>query len=332
MSPANVETMFSVREVPWHKMGTIVQDKLVSREAIIAAELDWEVVKTPIYVLVDNNVVLVKEKVAVMRVTDRRVYATVTPKFEPIQNVDAFQFFDRVVGTEVKYDVAGALNNGARIWMTARLPKTSDIAGEEMEDYLLLVNSHDGSLALQMFFTKVRVVCANTLDMALNNEATRFYFRHVKGVHDKIDDAKEILGFAVKANEDTTEKMNALIAKKWTEKQMAGLLNAVLKPEVLLLNAGEKAIDFTVPNFQEKARVEVGVRLQKTMNDINRLVYEGKGQDNPAIQGTAYQAYNAVTEYTDHARAYKQGKELSGIWFGTGRQMRERALSYLLKA
>ena len=191
--PALVETMFYQGEVPWHRLGTKVDNILTSEEAIIEAGLDWEVELASVAV----NKRVAPEFKAIRRATDKRIYAIVRNRYTPIQNKEAFSFFDNVVGEKVAmYHTAGSLRDGAQIWMLAKMPDSVSIKGEEIQKYLCLTNSHDGTSAMKMFLTPVRVVCANTLAMAEGHTATKFYTRHTRGYKDKFSIARDVLGIS----------------------------------------------------------------------------------------------------------------------------------------
>lgn len=186
---ANVETMFSVRETPWHGLGTIVQEALNSKEALEMAGLNWEVKSRPIYLSNGNKI---PEWFANVRTSDESVLGVVTGKYSILQNKDAFDFTDNLIGGDVKYETAGSLCGGKRVWLLAKLPST-EIAGDKVDPYLCFTNSHDGKSSVRACITPVRVVCNNTLNLALAQSSRQFSIRHFKNVADKVKEAREIL-------------------------------------------------------------------------------------------------------------------------------------------
>lgn len=162
---ANVENMFYVRETPWHGLGTRVMEAPDSKNALIMAGLDWKVIQEPIYT--DQGEVISGYK-ANVRDSDRRVLGVVTNKYKVIQNDEAFAFTDSLLGEGVRYETAGSLQGGRRVWMLARLPHEYIISGERISPFLVFSNTHDGSGAIKVALTPVRVVCCNTLNLALN--------------------------------------------------------------------------------------------------------------------------------------------------------------------
>lgn len=180
---ANVETMFSVREKPWHGLGTIVMEAPTSADALRLAELDWEVVQEPVYT---GNQEPIKGYKANVRSSDRKVLGVVSDRYKVVQNVDAFSFTDELLGKGVRYETAGSLQEGRKVWLLARLPKEYVIAGERISSYLVFSNTHDGSGSVKVAVTPVRVVCNNTLNLALNTAKRSFSMIHAGNINDKI--------------------------------------------------------------------------------------------------------------------------------------------------
>lgn len=160
---AFVESMFSVREKPWHGLGTIVKEAPDSGEALRLAGLDWEVVQSPIF----TNHGKVEGYKANVRNTDGQVLGVVTDRYRVVQNTEAFAFTDALLGEGVHYETAGSLMGGRKVWLLARLPREFIIAGERISPYLVFSNTHDGSGAVRVAVTPIRVCCNNTLNLAL---------------------------------------------------------------------------------------------------------------------------------------------------------------------
>ena len=163
--PANVETMFSVRETPWHGLGRIIMDAPASREALELAGLDWQVESRYIY---SSTGAMIPGYRANVRSTDDAVLGVVSDRYRIVQNEEAFQFTDDLLGEGVTYETAGSLQGGKKVWMLARLPRKYLIAGDQVVPYLVIFNSHDGSSGVKVAMTPIRVVCQNTLNLALN--------------------------------------------------------------------------------------------------------------------------------------------------------------------
>lgn len=192
-----LEQMFYVsneengRFVPWHGLGTPVSNALTSAEAIEIAGLNWEVEKRPIFTANKE----IKGYKANVRTTDESVLGIVTDRYSIVQNKEAFDFTDSLLGEGVRYETAGSLKNGKRIWLNAKLD-TTKILGDDVEPYLVFTNTHDGTGAIKVCMTPIRVVCNNTLNIALSRASRSWSTRHLGDVKSKLEQAKRCLGFA----------------------------------------------------------------------------------------------------------------------------------------
>ena len=191
--PANVETMFSVRETPWHGLGRIIMDAPASREALELAGLDWQVESRNIY---SGTGAMIPGYRANVRSTDDAVLGVVSDRYHIVQNEEAFQFTDDLLGEGVTYETAGSLQGGKKVWMLARLPRKYLIAGDQVVPYLVIFNSHDGSSGVKVAMTPIRVVCQNTLNLALNTAKRSWTARHTENVLLRVQDARETLQLA----------------------------------------------------------------------------------------------------------------------------------------
>jgi phage/plasmid-like protein (TIGR03299 family) len=326
---ANVETMMYVGEVPWHGLGTKMDALCSSKEAIIAAGLNWKVQLMDVYRdgFGTRGKMIIPDYKAVTRETDGTVYSLVKNRYTPLQNEAAFSFFDSVIKTgEALIECAGSLENGAKVWILAKMKDSIKISKNDIiQKYILLVNSHDGSFALMMFWTPVRVVCANTLASALSTATEKFYARHTKNISNKVDAAREILGLTNQYYKEFTEKAQFLLTQKMPKSEMPLLLHAAFVPEIKLLPAADPKM-YSLPDYT--------VHTARTMELVTRLYEgEGKGLDTSEVRGTKWAAFNAVSEFTDHYKNYRGGEDgrLNGVWFGTGETIKQRAWDYLLK-
>ena len=145
--PANVETMFYVREKPWHGLGTLVAEAPASTDALICAGLDWRVEQKDVYT---GNGSLIPGYKVNLRSTDNAALGIVSDRYKVVQNEDAFQFTDDLLGEGVTYETAGALQGGKKVWMLAKMPQRYFIAGDEITPYLVVMNAHDGSSGIKV--------------------------------------------------------------------------------------------------------------------------------------------------------------------------------------
>jgi phage/plasmid-like protein (TIGR03299 family) len=273
---ANVETMFSVREKPWHGLGTIVADAPKSEEALRLAGLDWKVEQMPIYTPHGK----VDGYKANVRSTDRQVLGVVTDRYKVIQNTEAFAFTDELLGAGVRYETAGSLQGGKKIWLLARMPREFIIAGERISPYLVFSNTHDGSGAVRVAVTPIRVVCNNTLNLALENAARSFSMVHTGDIRGKVSEAKQTLFMADKYMENLGREFEKLRKQKITDQQV--------KEYIEILLPLEKDASLTTVKNTKRLREDLATRY-----------YDAP--DLKDVGNNAYRFINAVSDFATHA-------------------------------
>ncbi len=297
-------SMMYVAEPPWHGLGTKLDKPATAEEAIRAAGLDFTVEKfrlktTPINLSVESHF-------ATVRIDTSEVLGVVGSRYEPIQNKDAFTTFDALVGEgEAIYHTAGALGKGERIWILAKLPDYIRVNGIDLvEKYLLLVNSHDGSSTVRVKLTPIRVVCENTLSLALSGAEQEVHIRHTLNAKEKLKEAHEILGLTNKLYQ-----------------QLDAIFNRMNETVV----RGKALTDYIEAVFPNKPESQDNSWLAKVRHKIVELADSGEGAE--MAKGTLWGAYNAVTEYVDHYRNAKgdETQRLKSIWFGSGESIKKNA-------
>lgn len=231
---ANVETMFYVREKPWHGLGTEVQEAPASADALVYAGLDWSVIQKDVFT---EDGVLISGYKANLRDTDNAALGIVSDRYKVVQNQDAFQFTDDLLGAGVTYETAGALQGGRKVWMLARMPHRYIIAGDEIASYLVVMNSHDGSSGIKVAMTPIRVVCQNTLNLALNSARRVWTTKHTENVMGRIHEAEETLGLAERYMGELGRGIDTLSQIRLTDKKVMEFIQkffpvAVDLPEV----------------------------------------------------------------------------------------------------
>ncbi|MDD2899824.1 MAG: DUF932 domain-containing protein [Desulfuromonadaceae bacterium] len=307
-------SMFYVNEVPWHGLGKRLTEPATSAEAIKAANLDWEVTKRLLYVQKEEKHVPINDRFAIMRPAQGEeegdvVLGVVGKEYTPLQNVEAFAFFDHIVGKNAAiYHTAGALGQGERVWILAKLPETIRVVGDDITDkYLLLANSHDGSSAVQIKFTPIRVVCNNTLTVALS-QGDSIRIPHTKDVRIMLKQAEHALGFINQSYNDISQVFKAMASQKLTIERVREYLTKV----------------FPAPrNLYD----EYEYKRALNNRDLAEMLFDqGVGNKMQGVEGTLWAAYNGVTELIDH-RQLKQteDKRLNSIWFGNGHLTKTRA-------
>lgn len=285
---ANVETMFTARVPAWHGLGTVVKEALTSEEAIRLAELDWDVTAKPLYL---DDGTLVPGKVANVRSSDNKVLGVVGTSYKIVQNKEAFDFVDAVLNNgdvEVKFETAGALDGGRRIWLLANLPARR-VVGDEVVPYLVFTNSHDGYYAITAAMTPTRVVCQNTLTAALGNTKRKWTVRHVGNFQAKLNVAQHTLGLASKYMDAFIDKADVLEQIKITQKKFDDILNAVFP-----LKEQEEG--------EEVSRTNQNViKLRSGVTDIWRTA-----DDLQPFRNTAWGVVNAFADFASHAEPLRK--------------------------
>ena len=297
-------------EPAWHGLGQVLGKSATAEQAIELAQLDWGVKKVPTFFKIGHNQTICEGKHAVIRTDTNQYLGTVGDSYEPLQNKDAFGFFDALVNDdEAIYHTAGALGDGQRVWVLAKMPdyirvgKSDDI----IEKYVLLYNSHNGSSGVVACVTPIRVVCNNTLTAALTGTQHKISIRHTKNVKDNLAEAHKVLNITNIYSEQMQEIFTQMADTKVNTAKVQTYLES-LYPSNEDLNyktQGDKIKDSILATFEGG----------------------GVGQDLITTKGTVFGLYNAVTYYTDHEKEYKGGDsaKLKSIWFGGSSKIRQKA-------
>ena len=218
---ALVESMVYTREKPWHGLGTKVEEAPTSADALRLAGLDWRVEQKNIQLCGGSKVPGYKANV---RSTDGKVLGVVSDRYRIVQNADAFEFTDSIIGGDVRYETAGSLNGGKKIWLLAKLPET-EIAGDKTEPYLCFSNTHDGSGAVRVCMTPIRVVCNNTLNLALDSAKRAWSVRHTGSLQSKMHEARACLRMANTYMGALAEKADRMANTTITRDQLNRILD-----------------------------------------------------------------------------------------------------------
>ena len=227
---ANVETMFSVRETPWHGLGTIVQEAPTSKDALDLAGLNWTVDGKPVF---DVNGNPIKGYKANTRSSDGSVLGVVTDRYKVVQNSEAFDFTDALIGEGVTYETTGSLKNGKTIWLLAKMPERN-ILDDKFDPYICFTNSHDGTGAIRVVSTPIRVVCNNTLNLALNTATRSWSTRHMGDMNSKLQEAKHTLQLANDYLDALADEADRLANEKFSNEEVLAVLNEMfpVNPEM----------------------------------------------------------------------------------------------------
>jgi phage/plasmid-like protein (TIGR03299 family) len=293
---------------PWHGLGISLEEgdlydwPCASRKA----NLDWEV---ELVALVTADTQAQVAHRAVRRTSDNRVLGVVGPRYSPLQNRDAFSWFQPFLDArEAALHTAGSLRNGSRVWVLAKLNRDPLVVaeGDEVEKFILLSHGHDGSLAVRCGFTPVRVVCANTLAVAHGSDASKLIrLKHTKDVLENLVSVREVMDLANQQFEATAEQYRRLARKSINQTDLRKYVRRVLKIE---------------------SEEDISARCRNIVEEIAGLAEEGRGNDLPSIRGTLWTAYNGVSEWLTYSRGRSEDSRLNSLWFGESALTNRRAL------
>ncbi len=276
--PANVETMFYVREAPWHGLGTRVESALNSEDALVMSGLNWSVLQKPIMTTSGNPIPGYKANI---RDTDNRVLGVVTDRYRVVQNSEAFAFTDALLGEGVRYETAGSLQDGKKIWILAKLPDKYIIEGDQIDPYLVFSSSHDGSGSIKVAMTPIRVVCQNTLNLAMSTAKRSWSTIHIGDLAAKMDEAHNTLLLAEKYMGRLGMEFSRLSKIKLSDQKVMEYID-------LLLPMDEQPTDIHRKNI-----TRIREDMKRRYFDAPDLKYVGKN---------AYRFVNAVSDYATHAK------------------------------
>ncbi len=281
---ANVETMFYVRETPWHGLGTRVMEAPDSSNALKMAGLDWTVEQEPIYT--DGQ--FIKGYKANIRSSDRKVLGVVTDRYKVVQNEEAFAFTDALLGEGVRYETAGSLQDGKKVWLLAKMPQEYIMMGEHISPYLVFSNSHDGSGAIRVAITPIRVVCNNTLNLALDTAKRSWSMVHTGDVQAKIEEAKNTLFMA--------EKYMANLGKEFEQLRNMEMTDAQV----------QEYIEVLLPYDQDATPLQ-RKNIRRLRADLNSRYFDAP--DLLDVGKNAYRFINAVSDFATHSNPIRRTKD-----------------------
>lgn len=269
-----VENMFYTgREVPWHGQGVSVEEAPTSADAIRLAGLDWKVEQKKIYT---EEAQRIEGYWANVRDKDGKALGVVGERYEIVQNDEAFRFTDSLIGEGVTYETAGSLRNGRTIWLLAKLPQKYEILGDKVDPFIVFTNTHDGTGAVRVAMTPVRVVCNNTLNFALQTAKRTWSARHTGNMESKLEDAKNTLKFADEYMKAMNETFEDLYKIKLNEFQVRSLVNNIVPIDEYAMKEKQIANQEAIRNdilyrFKEapdlKERESTGARLIQAVAD-----------------------------------------------------------------
>jgi phage/plasmid-like protein (TIGR03299 family) len=296
-------------EQSWHGLGQRVEDAMTSAEAIELAGLNYQVIKSPLQTRPDEegSVSMCDTHVATMRTDTQEILGVVSTKYEIIQNVDCFNFFDEIIDKgEAIYQTAGALGKGERIFLTAKLPDDILVGGEKVENYFMLTNGHGGGHGLVAALTPIRVVCNNTLTAALKSCTNKVTIKHFKNATQRVKEAYKVMGMASKYLQEVEPIFNKMVDYKMTEGQVNSYIQSC----------------FSEP--QENG--EYSTRTQNLSAEVLKFAMTHDTQNTIETKGTLWGAYNSISGYLGWVKDYKNAEaRMKDINFGTGARQVQKA-------
>ncbi len=308
--PHEIETIaFAGNQTPWHGLGTKLAEEDLYDVARTCEKsgLNWQVELTP---LVTADTQAKVEHKAVRRTSDNRILGVVGPRYCVLQNRDAFAWFQPFLDArEASLNTAGSLRGGSRVWVLARLNRSPLVIapGDEVEKYLLLSHGHDGSLAVRVGFTPIRVCCANTLALAHGSDASKLIrVRHSKSLLANLQNIREIVDAANAEFVATAEQYRLLAHRDINQADLRKYVKRALKLD------------------------EISTRTANVIERIVGLFESGRGNDLPSIRGTYWAGYNAVSEYLGYERGRSQQSRIDSLWFGEAAAINRHALQVAL--
>lgn len=347
---------YSVKGLPWASgIGKDVRDCTTAREVMEKAHLDWAVDKCelvarmPFRIGADNQVSeLMGDFVhdgniyrdcpnafATYR-TDKNIpLGIVANKYEVVQNIDAFNFFDDAIGRDKAiWQTAGQFGYGHKIFISAKLPITTKVKGDPVENYLVFSNSHDGSSSVNILFTPIRVFCTNCLQAAFKNSSAYLRIRHTKSARTKLSEGIEILKLACEYAIDAQDLYNSLAAVQLGDREVLRYLGS------LILTTGEQAaleLFDDVRGYEKLAYRDyltmerTGISTRKANKLATMFDYYQNGVAQKNIVGTAWGAYNAVTGYYSNVDNKEGERRMDSLLYGGANVAMTNALANIVE-
>lgn len=314
-------SFFTVKEKAWHGLGTIVKECPNSREAIKLAGLDFDVEQEDVYAHINEKEEIIPNKYVNFRKDTGDIFGIVGSKYTVVQNRDAFEFFDAIVGEGAAiFETAGCLDKGQTIFITAKLPKDLVVLDKKdlIEQYIFLTSSHDGSGSIIAAFTPVRIVCNNTLNAALKQMTNKVAIRHTASAVERLKQAHTLMGITHKVSEELGKIFKAMSKKKITDKQLLEYIKRSLAPRKEILTKLDAA-------------QEMSARFNNMTEECYVYATTSPTQQTPSCKGTVFGAYNAITGYYQNVKGFENSNDkLSSIMFGTGFNRSQKAFDLAL--
>lgn len=255
---------------------------------------------------------------------------TVKKQYTIVQNKEAFKFFDDVIGAnEAKWQTAGFFGNGEKVFVSAKLPDNILVKGDKVDNYLVFVNSHDGSSGVKILFTPIRVICQNTLTAAIRTSTNYISIRHTESAHANIKQAHEVLEITKKKIEYANEVYNMLANIKVTDEIVMEYIckHNLSEAEIeKLLGTNHTFKQVIYRNGSAVEDAEISTRKLNIITDTWEYYNDGIGQKE--IAGTAWGAFNAISGYYSNVDNSEGSKRMDSLLFNDKAKKLEKAINY----
>jgi phage/plasmid-like protein (TIGR03299 family) len=293
-----VETMAYAGEVPWHGLGHKVPSDLSTDQMMQAAGLDWTVQKIPAFVKIEDESQAI-DAAALVRSSDNKILDVVSSDWNPVQNQEAFDFFqDFVNAGDMEMHTAGSLKGGQIVWALAKIKDSFELfGGDQVDSYMLFTNPHVYGQSLDIRFTPIRVVCNNTLTLSLSQKnGTAFKLSHRREF--VADQAKQALGIAHAKLDEYKSMASWMGSKRYDNESIKAYF------QDLFPSQGDKDSRNAIKAL-EVLELQPGAKF---------------------AEGSWWQAFNAVTYMTDHLMGRSNDARLQSAWFGVNKSLKNKAL------
>lgn len=318
-------SFFSVKEKAWHSLGTIIEEYPTSAEALKHAQLDFTVEKRKLFTTGSDqdSSLPVPNFFSTVRTDTQQVLGVVGKDYQIVQNIDAFNFFDGIVGGDgIQFETAGALGNGEKIFITAKLPSYIKVGKDDLiQKFLFLTTSHDGYGSITAAFTPIRVVCQNTLSAALKNCSNSIKIRHTANAKERLSQAHKLMGISNQLSTQLEDVFNSWANTKITDKEVKKLIQLAMVPSKEVLD-----------NINSGKDDELSTVFKNICDNAFEYSMVNPSQQQETTKGTLFGAYNAVTGYFQNVKNYKSDEvKMKSLFYGGVAQIRTQKAFDLCK-
>ena len=312
----------SFKQTAWHGLGTILEERMSIADALKFGGLDFEVQKSPnVHRFPDATEQVSKDSFFTYRTDTNCVLGDKLGKgYTVMQNMVALDLVDELVSKQsMTIETVGSLCDGAKVFVTLKNETPIDLGSNDItEQYLVLLNGHDGNTAISAYFTNVRVVCQNTLNASLGLSKNKHTVRHTVTAKDRLTEALIIMGVMQRNTDLDKQAYQQMKAQRFTDKMFSHYLGNIF---------------FTPIEMSEfkKGESSISTRKKNVIAEVVNFAHTGIGQD-LAGEGSAFWAYNAITGYFSNQKTYKDSElRMDNLLWGTDSSVMNRAAELALK-